>query len=164
VPVPLKTTMGVPGPTVDAMVIGEHGAHSVPLFSQVRVSGEPVEVSQTVREQVLAEIPKIVPKLETLGQGRMTGWTSSIGIAQQVRAILDDTGEVFPCSVMLEGEYGRRGVPATVPVRLGRGGVQGFPEYEIEPGEQSKLDKCLELQEELIRMLEPRYLGAAAKA
>lgn len=158
----LSLFMGVPGPSVAAMVIGEHGAHQVPLFSSVRIDGKRVEVSQAVREQVLAEIPKIVPKLETLGQGRMTGWTCSIGVAAQVKAILDDTGEVFPCSVMLNGEYGRRGISSTVPVKLGRSGVQEFPKLDLEASEQQKLEKCFDLHEELAKALEPRYPVVAA--
>lgn len=154
--------MGVPGPSVEALVIGEHGAHQVPLFSSVCINGEPTEVSQTVREQVLGEIPKIVPKLETLGQGRMTGWTCSIGVAAQVKAILDDTGDLFSCSVMLNGEYGRKGISVTVPVRLGRGGVKEFPKLNLEPVEQVKLDKCFDLHEELVRTLELHYPAAAA--
>jgi malate dehydrogenase len=161
----LSLFMNVPSPAVDAMVIGEHGANQVPLFSSVRVNGQPVEVSQTVRDQVLAEIPRIVPKLETLGQGRMTGWTCSIGIAAQVKAILDDTGEVFPCSVMLDGEYGRKGISATVPVKLGRNGVQEFPQYQLEDIEQQKLEKCFKLHEQLVKTLEPCYpVAAAARA
>ena len=158
----LSLFLGVPSPSVDAMVIGEHGAHQVPLFSSVSIDGNPVAVSQAVRDQVLAEIPTIVPKLETLGQGRMTGWTCSIGVAAQVKAILDNTGEVFPCSVMLDGEFGRRGISATLPVKLGRGGVEGFPQLALEPGEQQKLDHCLDLHEELVKALAPRYPATAA--
>jgi malate dehydrogenase len=152
----------VPGPSVDAMVIGEHGAHQVPLFSSVRINGQSTEVPQAVRDQVLAEIPKIVPKLESLGQGRMTGWTCSIGVAAQVKAILDDTGEIFPCSVMLDGEYGHKGISVTVPVKIGRSGVQGFPKLNLEAVEQQKLDKCFEVHEQLVKTLEARYPTAAA--
>jgi len=158
----LSLFMGVPGPSVKAMVIGEHGAHQVPLFSSVCINGERAEVSQGIRDQVLAEIPKIVPKLETLGQGRMTGWTCSIGVAAQVKAILDDTGEIFPCSVMLDGEYGRRGISSTVPVKLGRAGVQEFPRLDLEAVEQQKLEKCFDLHEELVKALAPRYPAVAA--
>ena len=86
----LSLFLGVPSPSVDAMVIGEHGAHQVPLFSSVSIDGNPVAVSQAVRDQVLAEIPKIVPKLETLGQGRMTG--ADIPGSKSERAALDTRG------------------------------------------------------------------------
>jgi len=162
----LAEFLHVPGTSVDAMVVGEHGSRQVLLFSSVRVNGERFAVSPEVREQILAEVPKIVPRLETLGQGRMVGWTCSVGAAAQIRAILDDGGEIFPCSVVLDGEYNRTNISATVPVRLGRRGVQGFPPLQMESGEQQQFETCLDFLEATVRSLEQRFpaprFGAAA--
>jgi malate/lactate dehydrogenase len=153
----LANHLGVPATAVDASVIGEHGSHQVLLFSSVRVNGVPVAVSEKIRSEIVAEIPRIIPRLEALGQGRTVGWTCSIGVAAQVRAVLEDTGESFPCSVVLSGEYGRQNLSATVPVRLGRGGVQGFPPMELEAGEQAQLESCFDFLEATVRPLEQRY-------
>jgi len=153
----LSIHFGVPGTAVEACVMGEHGSHQVLLFSSVRVNGVPVAVSEKIRSEILAEIPKIIPQLESLGQGRTVGWTCSIGVAAQVKAVLEDTGEVFPCSVVLDGEYGRRNLSATVPVCLGRGGVQGFPAMEFEAGEEMQLKECFDFLEVTVRSLEARF-------
>ena len=46
-----------------------------------------------------------------------------------------DDGELWPASVVLEGEYGVSGVALTVPVTLARGGVQQLDEWDL-TGEQ----------------------------
>lgn len=154
--------LNFPPDAVDGMVVGEHGKHQVPLFSSVRVNGKPFPVEQRVREMFLEEVPKIVPRMEKLGQGRMAGWTCSTGAAALIRAILNDTGETFACAVMLQGEYGRKDLCATVPVRLGRGGVQGFPTVEMEAGEREKLEACFDFLEPIERGLEQRFFAARA--
>ena len=140
----LAQTLSVPAPSVEATVVGEHGSHQVLLFSSVRVNGKPVAIDGPTRERVLAEIPKILNKLETLGAGRTTGWTSSLGIADIVRAVLEDNGAVIPCSVVLDGEYGRTGLSASMPVRLGRGGVQDMPPVHMSDPERQELEKCFD--------------------
>jgi len=150
--------LGYSSTKVGGFVVGEHGSHQVLLFSTVKIDGKPFPVEQKTRAEILAEIPKIVPRLETLGQGRMVGWTCSVGALAQIRAILDDTGEVFPCSVVLDGEYNRRNISATVPVRLGRAGVQEFMAMNLEPGEQEKVESCFDyLASTVETLLEPRY-------
>jgi len=154
----LSQALAVPAPTVAGTVVGEHGPHQVLLFSSVRINGKPVEIDTKMQDGIYAEIPNILNRMETLGAGRTTGWTSSVGVASIVKAILEDTGEVIPCSVVLDGEYGRKGLSATVPVRLGRGGVKGFPAVEMAQGERDRLEKCFEFLAETARSLEPRLL------
>ena len=40
-------------------------------------------------------------------------------------------GELWPASVVLEGEYGIRDVAVTVPVTLGRGGAEQIHEWDL---------------------------------
>ncbi len=101
---------GVKVGQVEATVIGEHGSTQVPLFSSVRIDGRPVSFSEEEKQAIRAEIPTILKRYEELQAGRTAGWTSAIGLAAIARAVLEDTGEVFPCSVVLDGEYGRRGI------------------------------------------------------
>jgi malate dehydrogenase len=157
----LAQALSVSAPTVDATVVGEHGPHQVLLFSSVRINGKPIEISRETKESVYAEIPQILNKLETLGAGRTTGWTSSIGIAGIVKAVLDDTGDVIPCSAVLDGEYGRKNLSASMPVRLGRGGVQGFPSIEMDADERERLEKCFDFLASVVDTLGPRVTSAA---
>jgi len=145
---------GVKVGQVEATVIGEHGSTQVPLFSSVRIDGRPVSFSEQEKQAIRAEIPTILKRYEELQAGRTAGWTSAIGLAAIARAVLEDTGEVFPCSVVLAGEYGRRGLSMSVPVRLGRTGVQEILEWELEPDEQAGLDRTAAALEAAARVVD----------
>jgi malate/lactate dehydrogenase len=126
---------------VQATVIGEHGSTQVPLFSSARIDGDPVLFTEDEKRAVREEIPTILRRYEELQSGRTAGWTSALGLAALTKAVLQDTGEVFPCSVVLDGEYGQRGLSISVPVRLGRAGAQEIEEWALAPDEQEGLKR-----------------------
>jgi malate dehydrogenase len=127
---------GVATNRVQATVVGEHGSTQVPLFSSARIDGAPVSFTESEKAAALAEIPTILKRYEELQSGRTAGWTSALGLAALTRAVLQGTGEVIPCSVVLDGEYGQKDLSLSVPVRLGKGGVQEILEWELAADEQ----------------------------
>lgn len=74
-----------------------------------------------------------------LDSGRPSTWTSGLGIARIVRAIAADTGEVFPASIGLQGEYGIEGVCLSVPVAIGADGARGIEECDLTAEQQAGL-------------------------
>ncbi len=134
---------GVKVSQVDATVIGEHGATQVHLFSTVRIDGEKITVSEEVKANVRTGIPKIFKRLEELQAGRTAGWTCAVGLEKIIRAIVENTGAVIPCSIVLDGEYGERGISMSVPVKLGKDGVSDLLEYDLAPDEQEGLKKTV---------------------
>jgi malate dehydrogenase len=68
-----------------------------------------------------------------------TEWGPARGVAHIVDAILNDTGEVLPCSVPLDGEYGHSDVGLGVPARLGSNGVEEIIEWELDEFETDQL-------------------------
>jgi malate dehydrogenase len=132
---------GVKVSQVRATVVGEHGSTQVPLFSSARVDGKQVFFTNAEKKEILGEIPNILRRFEELQAGRTAGWTCAIGLASLVRAIRDDSGEVFPASVVLDGEYGQHGLSMSVPLKLGRTGVQEIEEWALEPEEQAKFEE-----------------------
>jgi malate dehydrogenase len=145
---------GVKVAQVEATVIGEHGSTQVLLFSSVRIDGRPVSFSEEEKRTIRMEVPNILRRYEELQSGRTAGWTSAIGLATLTRVVLQDTGEVFPCSVVLDGEYGRRGMSMSVPCRLGRAGVQEILEWELAPDERAGLERTAATLEEAARMVD----------
>ncbi len=139
----LRTGVGraldVPSSSVEAWVIGEHGDACVPLFSRVRVDGSPVVL--TAEQQAVADefLRTWYVRHVALDSGRSSTWTSGVGIARMVAAIASGTGELWPASVRLEGEYGIDGVALSVPVSLGRGGAEQIHEWELAPDEEAAL-------------------------
>ncbi|MFH0917276.1 MAG: malate dehydrogenase [bacterium] len=145
---------GVEVSRVQATVIGEHGSTQVLLFSSVRIDDRPVSFSEEEKRAIRAEVPNILKRYEELQSGRTAGWTSAIGLAAIARAVLQDTGEIFRCSVVLDGEYGRRGLSMSVPVRLGAAGVQEIPEWELAPDEREGLERSADALEAAARIVD----------
>jgi malate/lactate dehydrogenase len=132
---------GVKTSQVQATVMGEHGSTQVPLFSSARIDGVPVPFTEDEKQAVRDEIPTILRRYEELQSGRTAGWTSALGLAALTRAVLQDTGEIFRCSVVLDGEYGQTGLSMGVPTKLGRGGVQEIQEWQLARDEQEGLER-----------------------
>lgn len=140
----LTRALGVPPGSVDAWAIGEHGDLSVPLFDRVTVNGESVRLT---REQAAAAEEYFrtwYVRHVALDSGRSSTWTSGLGIARMVAA-LDGDGELWPASIVLDGEYGIDGVALTVPVTIGRGGAGQIHEWELAPHQLDELRAAAEL-------------------
>jgi malate/lactate dehydrogenase len=58
---------------------------------------------------------------------------------------LDGDGELWPASVVLDGEYGIAGVAVTVPVTIGRGGAEQIHEWALRPSDLDALHESAEL-------------------
>ncbi len=135
--------LGVAATDVEGWVAGEHGPHQVMLFSTLKVKGAPREINVEGRQRITEEIPKALHAYESLRTGRTTGWTSSVGLAAMVYAIVNDTGAVYPCSIILDGEFGVRDVSVSLPIFLGREGGRGLCPLELEPGEEQALEAAI---------------------
>jgi malate dehydrogenase len=89
-----------------------------------------------------------------LGTNRTAGWTSASGISQMVESIAVDSRKVFPCSAVLEGEYGYRGISMGVPVALGKHGISRVVDLNLSQDEKKDLDqsaRSLETKARLVR-------------
>lgn len=139
---------------VEATVIGEHGSSQVPLFSSVRIDGRPALFSEEEKQAIRAEIPLILQRYEALKTGRTAGWTCAVGLAAITRAILRDTGETFPCSVVPDGEYGQRNLSLSVPVLIGREGVREILQWELAQDEQAGFKRTVDVLKAAARLVD----------
>lgn len=134
----LARALGVPAGRVQAWVVGEHGDLSVPLLDRVTVDGTHVTPTPEQAAAALEYFRTWYPVHVALDSGRSSTWTSGLGVARMVRA-LDSTGELWPASVVLAGEYGIAGVAVTVPVTLARGDVAEIHEWELSAADLAAL-------------------------
>ena len=123
--------LGVRSSAVDAWVLGEHGDRFVPLLDRVRVDGTLVDLSATEGEAAERFVRHWYAQHVALDSGRSSTWTTGHGLARMVAALTSDEGELWPASVVLEGEYGVSGAALSVPVTIGRGGVRELHEWEL---------------------------------
>lgn len=139
---------------VDAMVIGEHGDNQVLLFSSIKVDGKPFPVDEDFKRDIRARVPNLLREYKALKAGRTSGWTSGVGLAKIVHAIVNDTKEVLPCSVVLAGEYGYTGLSMSVPAIIGEGGIHQIFDYELVSDEKEQLENSVNIIKSGIRHLE----------
>ena len=140
----IALALGLDAGRVDAWVVGEHGDWSVPVFTRVLVDGEPTKLS-AAQQAAAAEFTRgWFPKHKALDSGRSSTWTSGLGTARMVGAIGNGGGQRFPASIVLEGEYGIEGVSVSVPVTVGRGGVQEIHQWELSGTERDALRSAAE--------------------
>jgi len=120
---------------VEATILGEHGDAQVPVFSKVRVDGHDPEFDGDEKDEILADLQQSA--MDVIERKGATQWGPATGVAHTVEAILNDTGEVLPCSVVLDGEFGHDDTAFGVPAKLGSDGVEtvvdwGLDDYETE--------------------------------
>lgn len=152
----LAAALNVPSSRVEGTVIGEHGNSQVLLFSSVRVDGKPVSFTEDMKQKIRRQVPDGQKLLEELREktGRTAAWTTAVGLGAVVRAILQDTGEMIPCSIPLDGEYGCHNFSMSVPVILGKGGVKRLLEWQLAPDEQDLLNASIEALKPAMKYVE----------
>ena len=147
----IAAELNVPGPDVEAMVLGGHGDTMVPLPRYTTVKGKPIS-SLMSKEKLDAIIKRtrdggaeIVGLLKT----GSAFYAPSASAVDMVEAIHKDQKRVLPCSVLCEGEYGLKDVIVGVPVRIGRGGMEQVVEYELAAEERAALEASANAVREL---------------
>lgn len=121
---------------VRAWVLGEHGDHCVPLFDRVELDENPLVLTTAQRHAARDYLLGWYPRWVALGVPRTSTWTSGSGISAMVRAIVTDSNEMWPASMVLRGEYGITGTAVGVPVRLGGGGAREIEQWTLADDER----------------------------
>ena len=135
----LARSFGVKVDQVEACVIGEHGPTQVLLFSSVLIDGRPVSIKEEDKRNIRTQAPDIIRQFQAFNVNRTAGWTCAVGLESFVRAIVTDSGDMLPCSLVLDGEYKQKGLSMTVPARIGSQGVREVIELELCPDEEEGL-------------------------
>ena len=136
----LATELGVSPKDIQAMLLGGHGDTMVPLPRYTTVSGIPVsEMIAPDRLNAIIERTKVGGGEITKLIGTSAWYAPGAAAAQMVEAILRDQKRVFPCCVLLEGQYGLKDICVGVPVILGKGGVEKVIELQLTADETALL-------------------------
>jgi len=127
---------------VEAFTLGEHGQSQVPAFSKLKVKGEPVEVPQGKREQVLGNLKQL-----SMNVIKKKGWTQYAPAqytGDMINAILTGKEVTAPCSAVLDGEYGLADLSLGVPVTLAAGGIKKIHEWPLDEWERGLFTEAAE--------------------
>lgn len=131
---------------VDGMVIGGHSdTGMVPLTRMATRNSIPVSafLSKERMEQV-SEDTKVGGATLTKLLGTSAWYAPGAAVSSLVHAIACDQQKMFPCSVMLEGEYGLNDICIGVPVILGKNGIESIVEIELNDAEKAKIKESAE--------------------
>ena len=138
----LSQRFDAPVTNVEATILGEHGDAQVPVFSKVRVDGCDPTFSADEKEEILGDLQESA--MDVISRKGATEWGPATGVAHMVEAVVRDTGEVLPGSLVLDGEYGHEDTAFGVPVRLGSDGIEEVVEWELDDYEAELMDEAAE--------------------
>lgn len=142
----LAEALGCPASDVEGMVIGGHSdTGMIPLTSlAVRNS---VPVSKFLSEEKInevAEATKVGGATLTKMLGTSAWYAPGAAVSAMVQAIACDHKKMFPCSALLEGEYGLDDISIGVPCIIGKNGIESIVELDLTEAEQEKLKSSAE--------------------
>ena len=128
------------------MVIGGHGDTTmIPLTRLASYNGAPVSnfLSQAELDKVAADTMVGGATLTGL-LGTSAWYAPGAAVSALVQAIACDQKKMFPCSVLLEGEYGMNDICIGAPAILGRNGIEKIVEIELNDEEKAKMKESAE--------------------
>jgi malate dehydrogenase len=144
---------------VTAFVLGGHGDTMVPLARYSTVAGIPlpdlVKLGWTTQERLDKIVQRtrdggaeIVGLLKT-GSAFYAPAASAIAMAE---SYLRDKKRLLPCAVMLDGQYGVKGLYIGVPVVIGAGGVERIVEIELDAEEKKMFEHSVGAVKSLVEL------------
>jgi malate dehydrogenase len=142
----LAEALGAPISDVDGMVIGGHSDKGmVPLVAHATRNS--VKVSEFLSEDRLNQVnedTKVGGATLTKLLGTSAWYAPGAAVSGLVQAIACDQQKMFPCSTLLDGEYGLNDLCIGVPVILGKNGIEKIVEIELSSAEKVHLMQSAE--------------------
>ena len=142
----LAEALEAPISDVDGMVIGGHSDKGmVPLTRLATRNSVPASefLSSERLEQVAADT-KVGGATLTGLLGTSAWYAPGAAVSGLVQAILCDQKKIYPCSALLDGEYGLSDLCIGVPVVLGKDGIEKIVEIELNEEEKAALSSSAE--------------------
>ena len=137
----LAEALDAPISDVDGMGIGGHSdTGMVPLIdhatrNSIRVS----EFLDAEQMDYVVQETKVGGATLTKLLGTSAWYAPGAAVSGLVQAIACDQKKIYPCSALLEGEYGLNDICLGVPVVLGKNGIEKIVSIELSEDEKAKV-------------------------
>ena len=142
----LAEALEAPISDVDGMVIGGHSdVGMVPLISHATRNS--IKVSEFISQERLEQVKedtKVGGATLTKLLGTSAWYAPGAAVSGLVQAIACNQKKIFPCSTLLNGEYGLSDLCIGVPVVLGANGIEKIVEIELSNAEKEHLKQSAE--------------------
>jgi malate dehydrogenase len=128
---------------VNAMVVGRHASEMIPLPEYCSVSGIPITrlLPEETITRLFDETRRAGDLIVTMAQRASAYYGPSAAAADLAEAIHLDTGRVLSVSVMLQGEYGIKGVAMSLPAVIGRNGIEQVLQPTLSVDQKSQFER-----------------------
>ena len=143
--------------SVHAFIIGEHGDSEFAVWSSTNISGVPLKRFCEMRghfehEEARQEIAEAVKNsaYEIIERKGATYYGIAASVRRICEAIVRDEKSVLSVSSVQHGEFGVSGVALSLPVIVGKNGVEGAVPISLSEDEQKKLKDSAEILKKVI--------------
>ena len=137
----LAEALGCPSSDVNGIVIGGHSDTGMIPLTRMAVRNS-IPVSKFLSEERLTEVmeaTKVGGATLTKMLGTSAWYAPGAAVSSMVQSIANDQKKLFPCSALLEGEYGLDDISIGVPCIIGKNGIEKIIELDLNDAEKAKI-------------------------
>ena len=137
----LSEALECPASDVEGMVIGGHSDKGMVPLTRL-ASRNSVLASEFLSDERLAQVAadtKVGGATLTGMLGTSAWYAPGAAVSSLVQSIACDQKKMFPCSALLEGEFGLNDLTIGVPCILGKNGIEKIVEIDLDENEKSLL-------------------------
>lgn len=147
----LAEALNCPLSDVDGMVIAAHSdSGMLPLTRLATRNGVPVsEFLSAEKLEKVSEETKVGGATLTKLLGTSAWYAPGAAVSALVQAIACDLKKMFPCSVLLDGEYNLKDICLGVPTIIGKDGVEQIVEIKLNDAEKAKVKQSADAVREV---------------
>lgn len=140
---------------VQAFCYGGHGDTMVPMPRYVTVGGIPLEqlMPKDKIDALVDRTRKGGGEIVNLLKTGSAYYAPSVAAVQMAEAIIKDQKRILPCAVLLNGEYGQRGLFCGVLAKLGAKGLEQVMQLDMNNEEKAMFAKSAAAVQELVDAL-----------
>jgi len=139
----LAEALDCPSSDVDGLVIGGHSDTGMIPLTRLAVRNS-VPVSKFLSEDRINEVEeatKVGGATLTKMLGTSAWYAPGAAVSAMVQSIACDQKKMFPCSVLLNGEYDLTDISIGVPCIIGKDGIEKIVELDLSDAEKSKMQE-----------------------
>ena len=152
----LSEALDCPASDVEGMVIGGHSDTGMLPLTRLATRNS-VRVTEFLSEERLEQVSedtKVGGATLTKLLGTSAWYAPGAAVSSLVQSIACDQKKMFPCSALLDGEYGLSDLCIGVPVIIGKNGIEKIVEIELSDEEKAKLKESAEAVKKTNGLLE----------
>lgn len=139
----LAEALDCPASDVSGMVIGGHSDTGMLPLTRLATRNS-VRVKEFLSEERLQKVKeetKVGGATLTKLLGTSAWYAPGAAVSALVQSIACDQKKMFPCSTLLDGEYGLSDICIGVPVIIGKNGIEDIVELDLNEEEKAKLEE-----------------------